>query len=184
MSLLAGKSGSVNTTKNKTIPRKFVYWDDWNPFTITGSSTLPLTIKKISNINVRGSSVFLSTSTGSAAAFSSSTDRSSNTSSKVYSIELPLSIVPYSQGTYTRDKFAVFTNNIANNIDVPTAYWSGSSYPAWHTIGVGPTSTNTNPSTMTDAAKSNGYVYVMQNGQIKDKDYSLKVVFRYTWGRA
>ena len=183
-SLLAGRSGSVNNTKNLTIPRKFIYWDDWNPFTITGSSSLPLTIKNLSNKNVRGSSVFLSTASGSAAAFSSSIDRSSNTSSKVYSVELPLSIVPYIQGTYTRDKFAVFTNNVANNVDIPTSYWSGSSYPAWHTIGVGPTSINTNPSTMTDAARSNGYVYVMQNGQIKDKDYSLKVVFRYTWGRA
>jgi len=37
---------------------------------------------------------------------------------------------------------------------------------------------------MTDAAKYNGYVYVLENNQTKDKDYSLKVVFRYSWNRA
>ena len=43
---------------------------------------------------------------------------------------------------------------------------------------------NINPETMTDSAKYNGYVYVLENDQTKDKDYSLKVVFRYSWNRA
>ena len=55
--------------------------------------------------------------------------------------------------------------------------------PLWRTIGVGPTSINLTPEAMNDAAKNNGYVYVLQNGQTKSKDYSLKMVFRYTWGR-
>jgi len=102
----------------------------------------------------------------------------------VYSFELPLTIVPYNTGSYFRDKYAVFTNANANNIDIPSSYWGGASAPAWRTIGIGPTSTNTNPSTMTDSAKYNGYVYVLENDQTKDKDYSLKVVFRYSWNRA
>jgi hypothetical protein len=48
---------------------------------------------------------------------------------------------------------------------------------------VGPTSINLTPEAMNDAAKNNGYVYVLENGQTKSKDYSLKMVFRYTWGR-
>ena len=176
------KSDNSNNTKNLVIPRSFPYWDDWNPYTPTGS--FPTPINQISNFNVRGSSVFLSTHTGSATLFSASVDRSNNTGSKVFSFELPLSIVPYSTGSYFRDKYAIFTNANANNIDIPSSYWGGASAPAWRTIGIGPTSTNTNPSTMTDSAKYNGYVYVLENDQTKDKDYSLKVVFRYSWNRA
>ena len=180
--LLSGKEIAGNTTKNVVVPRTFPYWDDWNPFTPTGS--FPSPINQLSNYWVRGSSVFLSTHTGSATLFSASVDRSSNTGSKVFSFELPMSIVPYNTGSYFRDKYAVFTNANANNIDIPSNYWGGASAPAWRTIGIGPTSTNTNPSTMTDAAKNNGYVYVLDNDNIKDKDYSLKVVFRYSWNRA
>ena len=176
------KSDNSNNTKNLVIPRSFPYWDDWNPYTPTGS--FPTPINQISNFNVRGSSVFLSTHTGSATLFSASVDRSSNTGSKVFSFELPMSIVPYSQSSYFRDKYVVFTNANANNIDIPSSYWGGASAPAWRTIGIGPTSLNINPSTMTDAAKNNGYVYVLENNQTKDKDYSLKVVFRYSWNRA
>jgi len=179
---LSGRAEASNTTKNVTIPRTFPYWDDWNPFTPTGS--FPSPINQLSNLYVRGSSVFLSTHTGSATLFSASIDRSSNTGSKVFSFELPLSIVPYSNGTYYRDKFAIFTNGVANNEDIPNTYRTGGSVPAWKTIGIGPTSTNINPSSMNDAAKYNGYVYVLENNQIKDKDYSLKVVFRYSWNRA
>lgn len=181
-SILSGRSSSFNNTRNSKIPARYPYWDDWNPFTLTGS--FPSPINQLSNFNVRGSSVFLSTHTGSATLFSASVDRSSNTGSKVFSFELPLSIVPYESGSYFRDKYAIFTNANANNIDIPSEYWGGASAPAWRTIGIGPTSTNTNPSTMTDAAKNNGYVYVLQNDNIKDKDYSLKVVFRYSWNRA
>jgi hypothetical protein len=180
--LLSGKQESSNATKNVVVPRTFPYWDDWNPFTPTGS--FPSPINQLSNYWVRGSSVFLSTHTGSATLFSASLDRSSNTGSKVFSFELPLSITPYSTGNYFRDKYAIFTNANANNIDIPSSYWGGASAPAWRTIGIGPTSTNTNPSTMTDSAKYNGYVYVLENDQTKDKDYSLKVVFRYSWNRA
>ena len=77
-----------------------------------------------------------------------------------------------------------FSNLVGNNADIPNTYWSGSSYPAWRSIGVGPTSLSVNPDTMNDAAKYNGYVYVLENPQIKDKDYSLKMTFRYSWGRA
>jgi hypothetical protein len=177
-----GRIDASNATKNVVVPRTFPYWDDWNPFTPTGS--FPSPINQLSNYWVRGSSVFLSTHTGSATLFSASVDRSSNTGSKVFSFELPLTIVPYNTGSYFRDKYAVFTNANANNIDIPSSYWGGASAPAWRTIGIGPTSTNTNPSTMTDSAKYNGYVYVLENDQTKDKDYSLKVVFRYSWNRA
>ena len=180
--ILSGRSSSLNNVKNSIIPAKYPYWDDWNPFTPTGS--FPSPINQLSNFNVRGSSVFLSTHTGSATLFSASVDRSSNTGSKVFSFELPLSIVPYYTGSYFRDKYAIFTNANANNIDIPSEYWGGASAPAWRTIGIGPTSTNTSPSTMTDSAKHNGYVYVLENDNIKDKDYSLKVVFRYSWNRA
>ena len=179
---LSGRELATNATKDVSIPRPFPYWDDWNPFVATGS--LPSPINRLSNYWVRGSSVFLSTTASVPTSFSSSVDRSSNTSSKVFSFELPLTIVPYTQGTYYRDKYAVFSNANANNIDIPTTYWPGGSAPAWRTIGIGPTSLNTNPITMTDAAKYNGYVYVLENDQTKDKDYSLKVVFRYSWNRA
>jgi hypothetical protein len=180
--ILAGKELPENATKNVSIPRTFPYWDDWNPFTPTGS--FPSPINQLSNYWVRGSSVFLSTTASVPTSFSSSVDRSSNTSSKVFSFELPLTIVPYNTGSYYRDKYAIFSNANANNIDIPSTYWPGGSAPAWRTIGIGPTSLNTNPSTMTDAAKYNGYVYVLENNQTKDKDYSLKVVFRYSWNRA
>jgi len=176
------KTDNTNNTKNLVIPSSFPYWDDWNPFTPTGS--FPTPINQVSNYWVRGSSVFLSTHTGSATLFSASVDRSSNTASKVFSFELPMSIVPYSTGSYFRDKYAVFTNANANNVDIPSVYRPNGSAPAWRTIGIGPTSININPSTMTDSAKYNGYVYVLENDQIKDKDYSLKVVFRYSWNRA
>ena len=177
-----GKMKAENNTKNLKIPSSFPYWDDWNPFTPTGS--FPSPINQISNLYVRGSSVFLSTHTGSATFFSASVDRSSNTGTKVFSFELPLSITPYSTGSYFRDKYAIFSNANANNIDIPSAYWPGASAPSWKTIGIGPTSLNINPETMTDSAKYNGYVYVLENNQTKDKDYSLKVVFRYSWNRA
>ena len=177
-----GKMKAENNTKNLKIPSSFPYWDDWNPYTPTGS--FPSPINQVSNLYVRGSSVFLSTHTGSATFFSASVDRSSNTGTKVFSFELPLSIAPYSTGSYFRDKYAIFSNANANNIDIPSAYWPGASAPAWKTIGIGPTSLNINPETMTDSAKYNGYVYVLENDQTKDKDYSLKVVFRYSWNRA
>ncbi len=180
--ILSGREDSGNATKNVKIPRAFPYWDDWNPFTPTGS--FPSPINQLSNLYVRGSSIFLSTHSGSATLFSASVDRSSNTGSKVFSYELPLSITPYYTGSYFRDKYAVFNNGVANNEDIPSVYRPGGSVPAWRTIGIGPTSTNINPDSMNDAAKYNGYVYVLENDQIKDKDYSLKVVFRYSWNRA
>ena len=180
--ILFGRSSSLNDTKNAKISSKFTYWDDWNPFTPSGS--FPSPINQLSNYWVRGSSVFLSTTASVPTLFSSSVDRSSNTGSKVFSFELPLTIVPYNTGSYYRDKYAIFSNANANNVDIPSAYWPGGSAPAWRTIGIGPTSLNTNPSTMTDSARYNGYVYVLENDQTKDKDYSLKVVFRYSWNRA
>ena len=179
---LNGRNEPANETRNLLIPRFFTYWDDWNPFIGTGS--LPPSISRISNYWVRGSSIFLSTHTGSATLFSASVDRSSNTSSKVYSVELPMSLNPYSQSSYFRDKYAIFSNAVGNNEDIPSAYRPGAGVPGWRTIGIGPTSLNVNTDTMTDAAKYNGYVYVLENDQTKDKDYSLKVVFRYSWGRA
>jgi len=179
---LYGKEINVNVTRDKRVPRNFPLWDDWNPFTPTASLIYPL--NKISNYFVRGSSVFLSTHTGSASVFTASVDRSSNTSSKVFSIELPMTIAPYSQSTFYRDKYVIFSNLVGNNEDIPNTYWSGSSYPAWRSVGIGPTSLNINPSTMNDAAKYNGYVYVFQDPQIKDKEYSLKMTFRYSWNRA
>ena len=95
-----------------------------------------------------------------------------------------MTITPYITGSFFRDKFIIFTNLLGNNEDIPNTYWSGSSYPAWRSVGVGPTSLNINPSTMNDASKYNGYVYVFQDPQIKNKEYSLKMTFRYSWGRA
>lgn len=169
-------------TKNARIKQSFPYWDDWNPFIVT--SSLPPIIRNVSNYWVRGTNVFLSTHSGSPTLFTASVDRSSNTSSKIYSVELAATILPYTQSNFYRDKFVIFNNALGNNEDIPTSYWSGSSYPAWRTIGIGPTSLSINPSTMNDAAKYNGYVYVLENPQIKDKDYSLKLIFRYSWGRA
>ena len=187
--VLSGRSASIHNTSGSLIPNKYLYWDDWNPFTPSNppgasGSSVPFPINQLSNLYVRGSSVFLSTHTGSATLFSASVDRSSNTGSKVFSFELPLTIVPYNTGSYFRDKFATFTNANANNIDIPSNYWGGASAPAWRTIGIGPTSLYITPDTMNDAAKYNGYVYVLENDQTKDKDYSLKVVFRYSWNRA
>ena len=177
-----GKADPDNDTSSRRINRLFPLWDDWNPFTPTASLIYP--IKNVSNYWVRGSSMFLSTHSGSLNVLSASVDRSSNTSSKVYSIELPMTLAPYSQSSYYRDKYVIFSNLVGNNEDIPNTYWSGSSYPAWRSIGVGPTSLSVNTDTMNDAAKYNGYVYVLENPQIKDKDYSLKMTFRYSWGRA
>jgi hypothetical protein len=177
-----GRIDPDNNTSERRINRLFPLWDDWNPFTPTASLIYPL--NKVSNYFVRGSSMFLSTHTGSLDVLSASVDRSSNTSSKVFSIELPMTLAPYSQSSYYRDKYVIFSNLVGNNEDIPTTYWSGSSYPAWRSIGVGPTSLSINTATMNDAAKYNGYVYLLQNPQIKDKDYSLKMTFRYSWGRA
>ena len=131
-----------NETRNLVIPRFFTYWDDWNPFIGTGS--LPTHASRVSNYWVRGSSIFLSTHTGSATLFSASVDRSSNTSSKVFSVELPMSLTPYSQSSYYRDKYAIFSNAVGNNEDIPSNYRPGASVPGWRTIGIGPTSLNTN----------------------------------------
>ena len=177
-----GKLSNDNDTSERRINRLFPLWDDWNPFTPTASLIYPL--NKVSNYFVRGSSMFLSTHTGSLDVLSASIDRSSNTSSKVFSIELPMTIAPYSQSSFYRDKYVIFSNLVGNNEDIPNTYWSGSSYPAWRSIGVGPTSLSINTDTMNDAAKYNGYVYLLENPQIKDKDYSLKMTFRYSWGRA
>ena len=179
---LYGKETAANATRERRINREFPLWDDWNPFTPTASLVYPL--NKVSNWWVRGSSMFLSTHSGSLNVLSASVDRSSNTSSKVFSIELPMTLVPYSQSSYYRDKYVIFSNLVGNNADIPNTYWSGSSYPAWRSIGVGPTSLSVNPDTMNDAAKYNGYVYLLENPQIKNKDYSLKMTFRYSWGRA
>lgn len=176
-----GRSDPANDTNSKRIDRLFPLWDDWNPFTPTASLIYPL--NKVSNYFVRGSSMFLSTHSGSLDVFTASVDRSSNTASKVFSVELPMTIAPYSQSSFYRDKYIMFTNLIGNNEDIPTTYWSGSSYPAWRSVGVGPTSLNINPSSMNDAAKYNGYAYVFQYPQIKDKDYSLKMTLRYSWAR-
>jgi len=179
--VLYGKEYAINVVRDKRVPRNFPLWDDWNPFTPTASLIYPL--NKVSNYFVRGSSMFLSTHSGSLAVFTASVDRSSNTASKVFSVELPMTIAPYSQSSFYRDKYIMFTNLIGNNEDIPTTYWSGSSYPAWRSVGVGPTSLNINPSNMNDAAKYNGYAYVFENPQIKDKDYSLKMTLRYSWAR-
>jgi hypothetical protein len=96
---------------------------------------------------------------------------------------LPLTIVAYNTGSFYRDKFTIFTNGVANNVDISSSYWPSGSAPKWRTIGIGPTSLYITPDTMNDAAKYNGYVYVLENEQTKDKDYSLKVVFRYSWAR-
>lgn len=177
-------SGS-HEVANLQVPFYFPYWDDWNPY-ISGSivSNLPGHVKNLSNQWVRGSSIFLSTHTGSASAFGSGSDRSTNSTNKVYSVELPALLAPYTDGTYTREKYAVFSNLIANNYDISSSYWPSGSYPLWKTIGVGPTSREIYPQAMNDASKYNGYVYVMDTPNEKTNSYSLKVILKYTWGRA
>jgi len=191
---------TIDGVVDKRIPNKFFFWDDWNPYQTTASLTaMPLWVKRTgwtgtisptsgkkigTNYYVRGSSCFLSTFSGSATASFNAKDRSRNTGSKIYSVELPMYINPYTQSSFTRDKVVIFNNGVANNDDIPTAYRPNPAVaPLWRTIGVGPTSINLMPEVMNDAAKNNGYVYVLQNGQTKSKDYSLKMVFRYTWGR-
>ena len=186
--------------KDKKIPNKFFFWDDWNPYQTTASlSSMPLWVKRTgwtgtssptsgrkvgTNYYVRGSSCFLSTFSGSATSSFNVRDRSRNSATKIYSVELPMYINPYTQSTYRRDKVVIFSNGVANNEDIPTLYRPDPAVaPLWRTIGVGPTSINLTPEAMNDAAKNNGYVYVLQTGQTKSKDYSLKMVFRYTWGR-
>ena len=185
---------------DKKIPTQFFYWDDWNPYQTTASlANMPLWVrrtgwtgtssptsgKKIgTNYYVRGSSCFLSTFSGSATSSFNARDRSRNSATKIYSVELPMYLNPYTQSTYRRDKVVIFSNGVANNEDIPNLYRPDPAVaPLWRTIGVGPTSINLTPEAMNDAAKNNGYVYVLQNGQTKSKDYSLKMVFRYTWGR-
>jgi hypothetical protein len=185
---------------NKKIPTQFFYWDDWNAYQTTASLTnMPLWVKRTgwtgtssptsgrklgTNYYVRGSSCFLSTFSGSATSSFNVRDRSRNSATKIYSVELPMYLNPYTQSTYTRDKVVIFSNGVANNEDIPNLYRPDPAVaPLWRTIGVGPTSINLTPEAMNDAAKNNGYVYVLQNGQTKSKDYSLKMVFRYTWGR-
>jgi hypothetical protein len=191
---------SGNGIIDKKIPLHFFYWDDWNPYQTTNSlASMPLWVKRTgwtgtssptsgrkigTNYYVRGSSCFLSTFSGSATSSFNAKDRSRNSTTKIYSVELPMYINPYTQSTYSRDKVVIFSNGVANNEDIPNLYRPDPSVaPLWRTIGVGPTSINLTPEAMNDAAKNNGYVYVLQTGQTKSKDYSLKMVFRYTWGR-
>jgi len=191
---------SGNGVIDKKIPNYFFFWDDWNPYQTTASlASMPLWVKRTgwtgtssptsgrkigTNYYVRGSSCFLSTFSGSATSSFNVRDRSRNSTTKIYSVELPMYINPYTQSTFRRDKVVIFSNGVANNEDIPTAYRPNPSVaPLWRTIGVGPTSINLTPEAMNDAAKNNGYVYVLQTGQTKSKDYSLKMVFRYTWGR-
>jgi len=185
---------------DKKLPNKFFFWDDWNPYQTTASlANMPLWVKRTgwtgtssptsgrkigTNYYVRGSSCFLSTYSGSATASFKSIDRSRNSTTKIFSVELPMYLNPYTQSSFTRDKVVIFSNGVANNEDIPTLYRPDPAVaPLWRTIGVGPTSINLTPEAMNDAAKNNGYVYVLENGQTKSKDYSLKIVFRYTWGR-
>lgn len=185
---------------DKKIPTQFFYWDDWNPYQTTASlANMPLWVRRTgwtgtssptsgrklgTNYYVRGSSCFLSTFSGSATSSFNARDRSRNSATKIYSVELPMYLNPYTQSTYRRDKVVIFSNGVANNEDIPNLYRPDPAVaPLWRTIGVGPTSINLTPEAMNDAAKNNGYVYVLQNGQTKSKDYSLKMVFRYTWGR-
>ena len=185
---------------DKKIPTQFFYWDDWNPYQTTASlANMPLWVKRTgwtgtssptsgrklgTNYYVRGSSCFLSTFSGSATSSFNVRDRSRNSATKIYSVELPMYLNPYTQSTYRRDKVVIFSNGVANNEDIPNLYRPDPAVaPLWRTIGVGPTSINLTPEAMNDAAKNNGYVYVLENGQTKSKDYSLKMVFRYTWGR-
>jgi hypothetical protein len=185
---------------DKKIPTQFFYWDDWNPYQTTASlASMPLWVRRTgwtgtssptsgrklgTNYYVRGSSCFLSTFSGSATSSFNANDRSRNSATKIFSVELPMYLNPYTQSTYTRDKVVIFSNGVANNEDIPNLYRPDPAVaPLWRTIGVGPTSISLTPEAMNDAAKNNGYVYVLQNGQTKSKDYSLKMVFRYTWGR-
>jgi hypothetical protein len=185
---------------DKKIPTQFFYWDDWNPYQTTASlASMPLWVRRTgwtgtssptsgrklgTNYYVRGSSCFLSTFSGSATSSFNANDRSRNSTTKIYSVELPMYLNPYTQSTYRRDKVVIFSNGVANNEDIPNLYRPDPAVaPLWRTIGVGPTSISLTPEAMNDAAKNNGYVYVLQNGQTKSKDYSLKMVFRYTWGR-
>lgn len=190
----------ADTILDKKIPSHFPRWDDWNALQSTSSlANLPIWVKRTgwrgpiyspdgklgTNYYVRGTSCFLSTHTGSATAFNDCIDRSRNSTKKVWSIELPTYLSAYTQSNYYRDKYSIFTNGVANNEDIPTSYRSDPlTEPLYYTIGLGPTSLNLVPFSMNDAAKYNSYVYVLNTGATKSKDYSLKIVWRYSWGRA
>lgn len=115
---------------------------------------------------VAGSSCFLSTSDTAPAAFGGSQDRASGWTQ----YELPLRLDEYTPGSFTRTKYAIFDTFIANS--------------AWRSLGIGPTSQETTPSLMNDAASSNGYVYVFNGTNTKTNTHQLRIAFVYTWNRA
>lgn len=116
--------------------------------------------------SVAGASCFLSTNSTAPTTFGSTVDRA--TAETQY--ELPLRLDPYTPGSYTRTKYAVFDTFLANE--------------TWASIGIGPTSTELTPSLMNDAATSNGYVYVFNTPNAKAATHQLRLAFVYTWARA
>jgi hypothetical protein len=114
---------SGNGVIDKKLPFHFFYWDDWNPYQTTASlSSMPLWVKRTgwtgtasptsgrkigTNYYVRGSSCFLSTFSGSATSSFNVRDRSRNSATKIFSVELPMYINPYTQSTYSRDKVVI-----------------------------------------------------------------------------
>lgn len=125
------------------------YWPDWN---------------------VRGASVFLSTVSAAPVSVGSCNDCSFLASSAVQCYEIPLELVPYTPGSFTRTKYAMFLTDDGNGTN-------------WFTLGIGGTDTNIDPSLRSNASKYNGFVFVFDQPQSKASTYVLQVSFRYTWNR-
>jgi hypothetical protein len=161
------KEGSYLTFDEQVTNRGFedssnsVFWDPWD---------------------MRGASCFLSTHTGQIEPFATSgVDNDRSAGEDFY--ELPLRKAEYGTGqvgdSRTLTKFCFFDNAVANSIENGQVM-----HDAWKTIGVGPTTNwSINPTTMSGAARDNGYVYRLETGRHKDNDHILKVSFKYTWTR-
>lgn len=113
---------------------------------------------------VNGASVFLSTVSAAHASVGTCVDRSASC------YEIPLELVSYTLGSYTRTKYAMFLTDDANGT-------------TWRSLGVGGTDNNLDPTLRINAAKYNGFVFIFDEPQTKQAAYVLQVSFRYTWDR-
>lgn len=125
------------------------YWPDWT---------------------VKGASVFLSSLSSAPASIGTCNDCSFVGNSATQCYEIPLELVPYTPGSFTRTKYAMFLTDDGNGTN-------------WYTLGVGGTDINIDPSVRTNAARYNGFVFVFDQPQTKASTYVLQVSFRYTWNR-
>lgn len=133
------------------------------------SSNLPgnqaVVLRGTGNVDVCGSSVFISENGSAHAALGSTVDRS-----VPRSVEIPLFLEPYTAKSFTRLKKGTFLTNMANGTN-------------WRTIGVGGLDPDISVANRVNAAKNNTYAFIFDNPQTKLNTHELSVFFRYTWRR-